>query len=160
MRRPSWFEPVDSVGEWIGLLGGLLALGGIVALVVVGGINWKATSAFLDCPSPLDSCNWSAYRVRNDTSRIVVLRECENWCEAGDQLYDPVRLEPGSLSSTDAVIANVNSRAWWEVKRLSGRQLGCLVLNGYSTRHNGELVLVSAARPCSPTQPTTPIRVA
>ena len=35
VRRPSWFEPVDTVGEWVGLLGGLLIVGAVVAVLLL-----------------------------------------------------------------------------------------------------------------------------
>jgi hypothetical protein len=35
IRRPSWFEPLDSVGEWIGFLGGLVVAVAVIAFVVL-----------------------------------------------------------------------------------------------------------------------------
>ena len=152
LERPNWFEPVRGFGEWIGFLGGIAVACGIISLIVWNVVRVRdrdITWSELACIDPTDSCNWSTYRVQNDTPTAVVLRECLNECGAGDRRLDPVRIERGQTMGGDAVTALVGSRDWWEVRSASGQALGCLVLDGHPHKRDGQLVAVSSARSCS-----------
>jgi hypothetical protein len=46
-------------------------------------------------------------------------------------------------------------RAWWEVQTVDGRTLGCLVLDGHSTKRDGLLVDVSSLGRCTPSVSNT-----
>ena len=61
VQRPSWFEPLDSVGEWVGFLGGIVvAVGlGVFCFLLVRGIA--------------DSVSVS---VRNDRNLAVEIIQC------------------------------------------------------------------------------------
>lgn len=86
-RRGQRFVPPYGLGEWIGLVGGI-----VVAVVVLALVGWnvvrlaegETTVEALTCVDPTDSCNWSSYRVINDSNVPVVLRECQHHCEGGD----------------------------------------------------------------------------
>ena len=162
MQRPSWFEPVDSLGEWIGLVGAAVlacAIASLIAWNAVRVAKGDVTISELTCLDPTDACNWSAYRVRNDTGVPVVLRECMHHCGSGDRRLDPIDIAPGHMSPNDVrhVSALVGDRAWWEVRTQSGRLLGCLVLDGHRHKRDGDRVVVSAAAPCHADAPTTPV---
>jgi hypothetical protein len=112
----------------------------------------------LACVDPTDPCNYSTYRVHNDTTGPVVLRECMHHCGRGDRLLDPIVVESGRTTSEAAVTALVGSRNWWEVESVSDRRLGCLVLDGHGHKRDGDLVDVSAIGPCSTNAARTPVR--
>jgi hypothetical protein len=161
MRRPAWFEPVDSAGEWIGLLGGIAVVCGIALLIAWNGVrlsNGDVRFSELMCIDPTDACNWSAYRVRNDTAEPVVLRECMHHCGAGDQRLDPIAVAPGQTTANSVrdVSALVATHDWWEVRLRSGRLLGCLVLDGHPHKHDGDRVSVAGVGPCTPEARITP----
>jgi hypothetical protein len=105
---------------------------------------------------PTDPCNWSSYRVANNTGGAVVLRECMHHCGKGDRRLDPVAVKAGGTTSDDAVTALVGDRAWWEMRSSSNQLLGCLVLDGHRHKHDGDLVLVSSVRPCRANAPSSP----
>jgi hypothetical protein len=153
MRRPAWFEPVDSVGEWIGLLGGLLAacalvaLGGLIARDLASGAT---TFDELLCFKPGEPCRYSVYRVRNDTGAPVEIRWCLHHCGEGDRKGVGIPIAPGGTTVNDehgvqAIISNLN---WFELRAESGSVLGCLVLDGHPHKHDGDLVVVSDVAPC------------
>jgi hypothetical protein len=151
MRRPSWFAPPNSAGDWVGLVGGIAVAAAVLAVIgwnVARLTEGKTTVEALACVDPTDPCNWSSYRVANDSSAPVVLRECEHRCESGDRRLDPILVAPGTMSSSDRVRAAVGGRDWWEAQTVSGRQIGCLVLDGHSRKHDGDTVRVSSARRC------------
>ena len=91
---------------------------------------------------PTDPCNWSSYRVKNDSAVPVVLRECMHHCGSGHRRLDPVLVKIDETTSGDAVTALVGDRAWWEVRSSSNRLLGCLVLDGHRHKHDADLVVV------------------
>jgi hypothetical protein len=153
VRRPSWFAPPNNLGDWIGLLGGIAVAVAIAALIgwnVVRLTEGKTTLAALTCVDPTDSCNWSSYRVTNDSNVPVVLRECQHHCESGDRRLDPILVAPGTAtpSSGYQVTATVGARDWWEVQTVSGRQIGCLILDGHPRKHDGDVVRVSSVQRC------------
>jgi hypothetical protein len=160
MGRPAWFEPVDSVSEWLGLVGGivvtcgLIALGGLIAHDVATG---DVTVDELLCFKPGELCRYSVYRVRNDTVAEVYLRWCLHHCGEGDRRGNPIDVAPGQVTANDpnGVTAILSSLNWWEVRSSSGRVLGCLVLDGHHHKRDGDLVLVSALGPCDPGAPAT-----
>jgi hypothetical protein len=145
--RRSWFVRPDSRGECVGLLGGI-----VVAVVVLALIGWnvvrltegKTTVEALACVDPTDQCNSSSYRVANDSNAPVVLRECAHHCGSGDRRLDPILVAPGTMSSSDQVRATVGARDWWEAQTVPGRQIGCLILAGDSSKHDGDAVLVGS----------------
>jgi hypothetical protein len=151
-RRPG-------LDRWFGVVAGGAALSVVVAV-----ISWNAVRlaqgnvsvSELLCVDPTEACNWSSYRVRNDTAAPVVLRECMHHCGLGDQRLDPVFVGSKATTSDDAVTALVGSRNWWEVRTAAHRSLGCLVLDGHRHKRDGYLVLVSSREPCSPGAPSTP----
>lgn len=158
-------EPVDSFGEWFGLVGGVV----VVAAAIVAGVqappfhvglslHLRARIVNWSCLDPTDPCNWSSYRVRNDTRQPLVLRECDRVCGQADDLGDPFDLPPGATTANDVdhVNAIVGERTWWLVLAADGRRLGCLVLDGHPRKHDGDLVLVSERERCgTDSAPTT-----
>ena len=88
MKRLSWFRSPDSLGEWLGLLGGTLVLAALVTVIVWNVVrlaDGKVTVSGLACVDPTDPCNWSSYRVVNDTGTPIALRECLHQCGNGDR---------------------------------------------------------------------------
>ncbi len=151
-RRPSWFEPVGGPGEWVGFLGGVLVVAAVLALLgwnVVRLAEGKVSASELACVDPTDPCNWSTYRVLNDTAAPVSLRECDDRCQRVDRRLEAVVVPSGAITDGEQVRAVVGSREWWEVRSLSGRLLGCMVLDGHPDKHDGDLVRVSSRAPCS-----------
>jgi hypothetical protein len=145
---------------WVALFAGTIAAGSVLSL-----IGWNAVRlakgqvslSDLACVGdPTDPCNWSSYRVENNASGPVVLRECMHHCGRGDRRLDPVAVRTGETTSGDAVTALVGDRAWWEVRLSSNQLLGCLVLDGHRSKHDGDLVLVSSVRPCRVNAPSSP----
>jgi hypothetical protein len=161
MQRPEWFEPPHGFGDWVGFLLGILV--GAVVLAVIG---WGAvrlaqgeiTFSEPTCIDFTDPCNWSSYRVFNDTGKLIVLRECDDRCQPGDGRSDPIIVGAGAITRDDVyeVRASVKERDWWAVESRTGRQIGCLVLDGHPHKHDGDVVLASAVQPCS-VRSTTPI---
>jgi hypothetical protein len=146
-----------------------LFAGTFAACAVLSLIGWNAVRlakgqvslSDLAClGDPTDPCNWSSYRVKNDSAVPVVLRECMHHCGSGDRRLDPVLVKIDETTSGDAVTALVADRAWWEVRSSSNRLLGCLVLDGHRHKHDGDLVVVSSVQPCRVNSPTTPARAA
>jgi hypothetical protein len=137
----------------------------VAAVAVVSLVAWnvirlaqgKVTASELACVDPTDPCNRSAYKVANDTRQPIVLRECSHHCGRGDREGDAVRVLPGesTQSSVDVVSALVGGREWWSV-RVRGHRDGCLVLDGHEHKRDGDIVRVSAARPCRENAPNTP----
>ena len=176
MRTPSWMEPVDSFGDWFGLLGGLVVLPVTIGAAIWLGVHpirlvsdaipnggqGTASPAWF-CIDPTDPCNWSSYQVRNDSQRVVVLRECMHHCGAGDQVLDPITIRPGDTTANNVydVSAGIGVYSWWEVLTPSGVRLGCLILDGHSKKHDGDLVLVSETSRCgnAASPPTRPVEV-
>jgi hypothetical protein len=156
-RRPSWIRPVDSFGEWLGLTGGLLVVSAWIALI--GAVAFGFTSVgrvghALDRVTcgldPTDSCNWSVVIVKNDTRATVLLEPCEHHGGKGDDCGPPIVVAPGATSSRDqyeGVQAITGLKTWVAVVQ-RGRRIGCLVLDGHSSKRDGDLVLVSEARRC------------
>jgi len=161
-KRPSWFRSPDSLGEWLGLLGGTLVLAALVALIVWNVVrlaDGKVTVSDLACVDPTDPCNWSSYRVINDTDTPAVLRECLHQCGNGDRRLEPILVAPKATTPNNGhqVTANVGSRNWWEVQTVSGQQIGCLIMDGHPSKRDEDIVLVSSARRCdSASVPITP----
>jgi hypothetical protein len=160
MRRLPWFRPPDSLGEWLGLLGGTLVVVALVALIVWNVVrlaDGKVTVSDLACVDPTDPCNWSSYRVINDTDTPVVLRECLHQCGNGDRRLEPILVASKATTPNNGhqVIARVGGRNWWAVQTVSGQQIGCLVLDGHSSKRDGDLVLVSSTRRCGSASVTT-----
>ena len=162
MRRPSWFEPVDSVAEWIGLIGGLVAM---LAIIGLGGVivrdlaNGTTTVGELLCLKPGEPCRYSFYRVRNDTDEAVEVHWCSHHCGKGDDWVGPtVFAAPGQTTASDfdGVLAMTAGKTWWEVRTGSGRRLGCFALDGHGRKRDGAVVRVSDVEPCSPGQDATP----
>jgi hypothetical protein len=144
------------------LVGAVLACA-ILTLIAWNGVRLatgQVTASELACIDPTDPCNYSTYRVLNDTGTPVVLRECIHHCGAGDRRLDPVPVRNGTTTSGDAVTALVGSSAWWEVLSRSNRSLGCLVLDGHKHKRDGDLVRVSALGRCAPDAAPTPARAA
>jgi hypothetical protein len=133
------------------------AVAAIVVWNVVRLARGQTTFAQLACIDPTDPCNVSTYRVTNDINRPVVLRECLHHCGPGDRLLDPITVGLGATTpdSVSAVTALVHSRDWWEVQAVDGRTLGCLVLDGHSTKRDGLLVDVSSLGRCTPSASNT-----
>jgi hypothetical protein len=166
MRRPAWFEPVDSIGEWVGFLGGFAVVCCVVAVAATGAWSPRSLIPSMSCIRMSDSCMASVYRVRNDTTLPVVLRECAHRCGAGDLRYPGrVRVAPGQVTakSVDVVVTavpfvNLHVRDWWEVRSPAGHLLGCFVLAGHRHGNTGEnnVIVVSASGPCGTDAPATP----
>ena len=153
-----------SFSGWAALFAGTVAACAVLSL-----IGWNAVRlakgqvslSDLACVGdPTDPCNWSSFRVENDTGRPVILRECMHHCGGGDRRLDPVAVRTGEMTSDDAVTALVGDRAWWEVRSSSNQLLGCLVLDGHRHKHDGNLVLISAVQPCRTNAPSSPTRTA
>jgi hypothetical protein len=53
------------------------------------------------------------------------------------------------------VSAYIGDLNWWAVEDRAGRTLGCLVLDPHPDKYDGDVVLVSKKRDCSPDQPAT-----
>jgi hypothetical protein len=163
MRRPEWFQPLDSVSEWLGFLGGFAVLGLLV--VLIGGGMWSPIPSW-SCIRLSDTCMASVYRVRNDTASAVVLRECAHRCGPRDLRFpERVEVPPGQMTrkSVDEVVATVpfihlHERDWWEVRSRTGSLIGCLVLAGHRHGRTGEnnVVAVSSSGPCGVDAPATP----
>jgi hypothetical protein len=167
-------EPVDSIGEWIGLLGGLLVIASVslgVALISLGPISpsaGKIAHGITQVPpvidavacglDPTDPCNWSLVVVRNDTRSSITLAPCEHHGGRDDRCGSPILVLPGRTSPTDqyaGVRAETGLRTWIAVTS-RGQRLGCLVLDGHSKKRDGDLVLASQAQPCGhSSSPTT-----
>jgi hypothetical protein len=133
-------------------------LAGIILIGLLGHRAVQATCGF----DPTDDCNWSVIVVRNDAKSPVELRACVHHCGQGDRRLDPVEVEVDEASPAQqygGVYANTGGLNWSEVTdRATGRRLGCLVLRGHSNKTDGDVVLVSQARPCSVKQPpATPV---
>jgi hypothetical protein len=151
-KRPPWFEPLRGPGDWVGFLGGVLVAAAVLAVLawnVVRLAEGKVTVSELACVDPTDPCNWSSYRVLNDTAAPVSLRECDDRCQRVDRRLEAVILPPDAMTDSDRVTALVASREWWELRTMSGRLLGCIVLDGHPHKHDGDLVRVSSHAPCS-----------
>jgi hypothetical protein len=127
----------------------------LVAGVLVRVVTGKVAVSSLLCVDIHDSCNWSTYRVLNDTSAPVVLREWDNHCGRGDHRSGLITVVPELMTRDDAIVEPIGTRGWWEVATASGTPLGCLVLDGHPAKQDGDVVAISAARPCSPREPTT-----
>jgi hypothetical protein len=161
MQRPEWFEPPHGLGDWIGLLLGTLVAAGILAVIgwgVARLAEGKITFSEATCIDFTDPCNWSSYRVVNDLNKPIVLRECDDHCQAGDGRSDSILVEAGTMTRNDVyeVRASIKGRDWWQVESRTGRQIGCLVLDGHPHKHDGDIVLASSAQPCA-LRRTTPI---
>src|SRR5438046_2106321 len=79
---------------WAAFLTGSVAVCAVLSL-----IGWNAVrlaegqvsvSELACVGDPTDPCNWSGYRVENDTALPVVLRECMHHCGSGDRRLDPM----------------------------------------------------------------------
>jgi hypothetical protein len=160
-KSKAWFVPPNCVADWLAVLFGVVVACALLALV-----SWnvwrlaegKVTWSELTCVDPTDACNWSSYRVVNDSRAPVVLRACSHHCGDGDRRLDPVYVEPGAVTPDDVyrgVKATVGSRDWWEVQTPSAVTLGCLVLDGHAHKRDGDLVQVSSAGSCGPQSPST-----
>jgi hypothetical protein len=77
LHRPSWFAPVRGFWEWVGFVGGILVLSGLVFIVVVA-----ATS------------NHVTQRVHNDTGMFVTVSLCVD---------DAAEVEPGEDFNAEGV---------------------------------------------------------
>lgn len=79
VQRPSWFEPLDSAGEWVGFLGGIVvAVGlGVFCFLLVRGIA--------------DTVSVS---VRNDSHLTVIVRDCGS---------DASFIEPGKVFQAEGL---------------------------------------------------------
>jgi hypothetical protein len=162
MQRPEWFAPPKGLGDWVGFVGGI-----VVAVCVLAFIGWTGVRLAqgsvrfeeLYCGfDPTDPCNYSVYRVRNDTNRAVLLGECDERCQGADRGREPILIEAGGITGSRdyEVKVPIQERAWWQVETRSGQRIGCLVLDGHPHKHDGDIVLVSAAQRCS-MRSTTPI---
>ena len=149
-------EPVDSVGEWIALLVGPplgLALLVVTVLAVASGPHARGVGGLgnIACGfDRTDPCNWSLVIVRNDTTAAVVLRPCDHHGGAGDQCGPTITVQAGESSPRsqyEGVRAFTGERTWVAVSS-GGQRLGCLVLDGHSSKRDGDVVLVSEARRC------------
>ena len=149
---------------WVALFAGTVAVCTVLSLIgwnAVRLVKGQVSVSDLACVGdPTDPCNWSSYRVENDTGGPVILRECMHHCGTGDRRLDPVAVRTGGTTSGDAVTALVRGRAWWEGRSSSNSFLGCLVLDGHGRKHDGDLVLVSYVRPCRANAPSSPTRPA
>jgi hypothetical protein len=152
LKRPSWFHPVRGPGEWVAFLAGIALIPAFLALVawnVVRLADGQETFSELVCVDPTDPCNWSSYRVLNDTGAAIVLRECDDRCQHVDRRLEAIVVPPGATTVGEEVRATVESRNWWEVRTQSGRLLGCLVLDGHAHKRDGDVVRASSLAPCS-----------
>jgi hypothetical protein len=134
------------------------AFAAVLALAVVLGLTEIGRRASLEaaCFDPTEACSWSVVVVRDDTHQPVVLRACMHHCGQGDRRLDPVAVKPGEESAREqygAVYALVDGLSWWAVEDRAGNTLGCLVLDGHGEKRDGDLLLVSQRRPCTPQQP-------
>jgi hypothetical protein len=147
---------------WAALCAGTFAASAVLSLVGWNAVrlaSGQVSLSDLACVGdPTDPCNWSSYRVQNDTDAPVVLRECMQSCARGDRRLDPVSVKTGEVTSGHAVTALVGGRAWWEVRSSSNHLLGCLVLDGHRHKQDGDLVRVSFVQPCRANAPMTPTR--
>jgi hypothetical protein len=169
MKRPEWFEPPHGPGDWFALVLGVLLAAGTLALVgwVAGrGVErlaeGKLTFSEATCIDFTDPCNWSSYRVFNDTHKRILVRECDDRCQTGDGRNPPILVEADRLTRNDVyeVRATVKERDWWLVESRTGRQIGCLVLDGHPLKHDGDIVRASSTQPCSVRRATPIYRVA
>jgi hypothetical protein len=136
---------------WAALCAGTFAASAVLSLVGWNAVrlaSGQVSLSDLACVGdPTDPCNWSSYRVQNDTGAPVVLRECMQSCARGDRRLDPVSVKTGEVTSGHAVTAMVGGRARWEVRSTSNHVLGCLVLYGHRHKQDGDLVRVSFVQP-------------
>jgi hypothetical protein len=110
------------------------------------------------CFDATDDCNWSVVVVRNDTPHAVALRLCMHHCRPGDHRLDPVTVPIGASSPKNqygGIDANTGGLSWWAVEDPARRTLGCLVLDGHPDKRDGDVVLISQARPCRDSEPAT-----
>ena len=77
MKHPSWFTPVRGFGEWVGFLGGILVLLGLVFVIVL-----VLTSNHVTIP------------VRDDTGSFVRISDCVD---------DAANVEPGEDFDAEGV---------------------------------------------------------
>jgi hypothetical protein len=73
VKRPSWFQPVRGLGEWVGFLGGIVVAAAVIAFAVllVKGI-----------------ANHVSVSVRNDSHATVEISDCTD---------DPETFGPGEV---------------------------------------------------------------
>jgi hypothetical protein len=86
VKRPEWFIPVHGFGEWVGFLGGIVALSGLVVIVAL-----------------VVTANHVSIRVHNDTGMSVRVSLCVD---------DAADVEPGENLSVDGV-AEHNQLVCW-----------------------------------------------
>jgi hypothetical protein len=53
------------------------------------------------------------------------------------------------------VYALTGVKNWYAVEDAAGKTLGCLVIDGHPDKEDGDVVLVSEKRQCTPEQPVT-----
>jgi hypothetical protein len=128
----------------------------LVAWNILRLADGQVTFSQLACVDVTDPCNWSSYRVLNDTRAPIILRECDDRCEHVNRRLGAIVVAPGTTTAGEEVRATVASRDWWEVRTRQGRLLGCLVLDGHLHKHDGDVVRVSSASPCSSGHATAP----
>lgn len=131
----------------------------VVGLCLVAFVGWAVsrlvtgdlTFTEATCIDPTDPCNWSSYRVYNDTSAPVVLDECGP--------CGPIKVAPGETTRNSVYVVNaiIGERTRWRVQTPSGTVRGCLWLDGHRHKRDGALVNVSSAGPCTTNAPTTPV---
>lgn len=145
MRRPSWFEPVDSVGEWVGLLGGICVLA-LIAILIVKGVQ-----GFDGLPSVKSLIGVRRVRFANDLSRPVVLAMCRSDHSAiCEHPYERVRIGAGR-ATVQVTLAGVHAE--WAVEDIAGHPLRCVILHWNGHTNSTSVVRLSTApswkRPCS-----------
>jgi hypothetical protein len=69
----------------------------VLFLLVWNGIrlvDGRLKASELVCLDPTDECNWSTYRVLNDTNQPVVVGDCAYHCGRDDHVGDSFRILP------------------------------------------------------------------
>jgi hypothetical protein len=70
LRRPSWMEPLDSVGEWVGLLGGV-ALVSLLGYVITTAIIPLAAGVSAPTDRHFEKGEWSRSAARKSMLRDI-----------------------------------------------------------------------------------------
>ena len=116
MRRPTWFEPLDSVGEWIGFLGGLVALFLLGSLIAAGIEGFPATNHSDGFP----------VRFQNDLGQPTILALCHSDHSAiCEHPYYRDRISSGGATEENI---STDLRTEWAVEDANGKPLRCIVL--------------------------------
>jgi hypothetical protein len=111
-----------------------LAIAGGVVLAVLA-VFWLVAFGVLGFRDPTEQA--FAVTLSNDTSRTVVLKQCDVRC---DTFHEIDRLTPGSTVEVNVSDQDVTNS--WAVASTSDQTLGCLALR-FPRRQTGVVVNVS-----------------